>query len=102
MLWQGFRLSTHAKTKRGTPFGVPLFALVRATGLEPARRGRKILNLMRLPIPPRPRNKAYHTIKRCFCQARKRKRRGCASPFLDGVARKAPDIIGEVGEQNCK
>ena len=28
--------------------------LVRATGLEPAHRRRKILNLMRLPIPPRP------------------------------------------------
>ena len=28
--------------------------LVRATGLEPARRGHQILSLARLPIPPRP------------------------------------------------
>ena len=31
-----------------------LHIMVRATGLEPARRRRKILNLMRLPIPPCP------------------------------------------------
>ena len=30
--------------------------LVRATGLEPARRGHQNLNLARLPIPPCPQN----------------------------------------------
>ena len=56
------------KIKR-TAFAV-LLILVRVTGLEPARRGRKILNLMRLPIPPHPHKRIVPHLQKkvkCFC-----------------------------------
>ena len=43
------------KIKKSSP--KTALSVVRATGLEPARRGHQNLNLARLPIPPRPQRK---------------------------------------------
>ena len=41
--------------------------MVRATGVEPARRGHQILSLARLPIPPRPHLFSYVVFILVFC-----------------------------------
>ena len=77
------RKEKRTKKKRQSSAENCRFFLVRATGLEPARRGHQILSLARLPIPPRPHSltiitQSFHIVKRekkKICSFRKGKRR---------------------------
>ena len=70
---------------------------MRATGLEPARRWRKILNLMRLPIPPCP-----HGLSIAYPAGKCKKFLNCVALLVFVVSRYDPrrrkknkDLVGK-------